>query len=145
MKKLLAIFRISDRQAAELDRALRRTPAVPPVDAALHQSIMRAVRAGANAAETTPKEAPGKLWLAMAVSATAAICLWLVTRPGSGSLPATPSESAQTLAVAQGVLDMGAEVSRSVPAVVVSPLSNELASVDHDIRNATQFVLATLP
>jgi hypothetical protein len=170
MKKLLAKFRISNaldkeiapdsqrekidpssgarnfaQRAAVLDRALRVPPSISPADATLHNSIMRAVRASANAQKIVPTRASNKIWLAMTSAAFAAICVWLLVRPSAPILPSRADESSQTLAAAQNVLDMSAEVSRSMPAAVVGPLSNELASVDHDIRNTTQFVLATLP
>ncbi|HEX3719857.1 MAG TPA: hypothetical protein VH595_18050 [Verrucomicrobiae bacterium] len=170
MKKLLAKFRISNaldkesapdsqrekieapseardfaQRAVALDRALRVPPSVSPTDATLHNSIMRAVRASAKPSETVPTGASNKIWLAMTSGAFAAVCVWLLVRPSAPILPSRADESSQTLAAAQNVLDMSAEVSRSMPAAVVGPLSNELASVDHDIRNTTQFVLATLP
>jgi hypothetical protein len=168
MKNLLAKFRISNaldkekapdssrknvegspelqdfaRKAAALDRALRTPPAVPPADPVLHHSIMRAVRA--TAAQNSPKVVSIKIWLAPAAAALAAVCIWLAARPTPRILPAAPPGGAQTLAAAQSAWDMGREVSRSVPDAVVGPLSNELACVDHDIRNTTKFILATLP
>jgi hypothetical protein len=126
------------QRAAALDRALRRPPAVP-ADAALHHSIMRAVRAGA--AESAPSRVPVRMGLATALAALALIGIWLAARPPA---PAALS-GAQTLAAAQIVLEMGGEISRSVPASMVAPLSKELACVDHDIRDTTQFILAVLP
>lgn len=82
--------------------------------------------------------------LATALAALAAIGIWLAARPSARNFPAAPSD-AQTLAAAQIVLDMGGEISRSVPAAVVAPLSNEWACVDHDVRDTTRFILAALP
>ena len=130
------------RRAAELDRALRRPPAVPATDATLHPFIMRAVRA--SAAEPAPRRMPMRIGLATAFAALAVMGIWLAARPPAPSFPSTPSR-AQTLAAAQFVRDMSGEISRSVPGAVVAPLSNELACVDHDIRETTKFILATLP
>jgi hypothetical protein len=166
MKTLLAKFRISNaldkespersrsdhsaasgglnefaQRTAAVDRALRRPPATPSVDARLHQSIMRAVRANANAHAKDVAPSP-KIWLITGVTAIAALCILVIVRHGT---PAPQSDGSQTFAAAQDVFDMGAQVSRSMPAAVVAPLSNELASVDHDIRNTTQFLLASLP
>jgi hypothetical protein len=147
MKTLLAKFRISNadlnKRLAAVDDALRCPPAKPPFDAGLHQSIMRAVRANANVKDVAPSP---KLWFVMGATAIAALCILLIVRssPPAATL-SSPSYDPRTLAEAQGVFDMGAQVSRSMPAAVVAPLSNELASVDHDIRNTTQFLLASLP
>jgi hypothetical protein len=130
------------QRTAALDRALRLPPAVVAADASLHHSIMRAIRA--NAAESAPGRVPIRIGLASALAALAVIGIWLAARPPTQSLPVAPSD-AQRLAAAQMVLDMGREVSRSVPAAVVAPLSNEWACVDHDIRDTTRFILAALP
>jgi hypothetical protein len=130
------------QRAAGLDRALRHPPAVPASDATLHQSIMRAVRAGT--AAPAPTRVPVRIGLAAAFAALAAMGIWLAARPAGSALP-TAKSGEQTLAAAQRVLDMGGEISRSMPGAVVAPLSDELACVDHDIRDTTKFVLAVLP
>jgi hypothetical protein len=143
-KKISACPELRDfaQRTAALDRALRHPPAVAVSDATLHNSIMRALRA--SAAESTPARAPVRIGLATALAALAAMGIWLAARPPAPRLPAAPS-GAQTLAAAQMVLDMGGEISRSVPGAVVAPLSNEWACVDHDISDTTRFILATLP
>ncbi len=130
------------QRAAALDRALRHPPAAPAADAGLHHSIMRAVRA--SAPEAAPRRVPIRIGFAAAFAAVAAVGIWLAARPPAPGFPPTPSE-AQTLAAAQIVLNMGGEISRSVPPAVVAPLSNEWACVDHDIRDTTRFILAALP
>jgi hypothetical protein len=128
-----------------VDRALRHRPVVPATDTTLHHSIMRAVRA--NAAESAPGRVSLRIGLAAGLAglaAVAAIGIWLAARPPAPNLAAAAS-NAQTLAAAQIVVDMGREVSRSVPAALVAPLSNEWACVDHDVRDTTRFILATLP
>jgi hypothetical protein len=147
------------RRAAALDRGLRRPPAVPPADATLHASIMEAVRASAAEAGSSgvavrfgdrgisplPNgETSTRIGLATAFAAFAVIAIWLAVRPPRQVFPATASNT-QTMDAAQLVLDMSGEISRTVPGSVVAPLSNELACVDHDIRDTTQFVLAVLP
>ncbi|HUD49040.1 MAG TPA: hypothetical protein VMR33_19575 [Candidatus Baltobacteraceae bacterium] len=130
-------------RTAAVHRALRRRPDVAAADGTLHDSIMRVVRA--SAAESAPRRAPARLGFAMgAAAAVAAIGIWLAERPAAPSAPAAVSH-AQTFAAAQAVLDMGGELSRTVPSAVVAPLSNEWACVDHDIRDTTRFVLAVLP
>jgi len=130
------------QRTVALDRGLRHPPAVPPADAALHESIMEAVRT--STAQSSSSRAPTRIGLATAFAAFAVIAIWLAVRPPAQVAPPTAS-NAQTMAAAQLVLDMGGEISRTVPGSVVAPLSNELACVDHDIRDTTQFVLAVLP
>jgi hypothetical protein len=130
------------QRTAALDRALRRPPAVPPADATLHHSIMRAVRA--SVPEPAPSRVPMRIGLATAFASLAVVALWLAARPPAPGLRAAPSE-AQTMAAAKIVMDIGGEISRSVPGAVVAPLSNELDSVDHDISDTTKFILASLP
>ncbi len=147
------------QRAASLDRGLRRPPAVPAADATLHESIMGAVRARAAAAGSSGElmqfgarrssplpfaRVPIRIGLATAFAAFAVIAIWLAVRPPAQVLPPSAS-NAQTMAAAQLVLDVSGEISRTVPGSVVAPLSNELACVDHDIRDTTQFLLAVLP
>jgi hypothetical protein len=131
------------RQMANLDRALRVQPPTLNAPDTLHQSIMRAVRA--NSQEKAAPRATGIIWISSAATAATAICIWLVAHPTPQSPPPTASQSEQTMAAAQRAWDMSKEVSRAMPAAVVGPLSNELASVDQDVRDTTKFILATLP
>ena len=130
------------QRAEALDRALRQRPEALPSDASLHQSIMRAVRS--NAAEPAPEPMRFGFGLATLTAglAVAAVAVWLAVRPAT---PGTLAKSrAESLAAAQVVIDMGGQLPQSVPSVV-SPLTNELACVDHDIQDTTKFVLAMLP
>jgi hypothetical protein len=145
------------QRADALDRALRKRPSVAPSDASLHQSIMRAVRS----TEQTQEAAANIVWrrgtdalpwtgrmrfgfgaTLTAGLAVAAIAIWLAVRPATPGTQAKSRE--QSLEVAQVVIDMGGQLPQSVPSVV-SPLTNELACVDHDIQDTTKFVLAMLP
>jgi len=128
--------------AAALEGALRKSPAVPAADETLHRSIMRAVRA--TAMEPPPRRVPMGLGLATALGALAALAICLAVRPPWASVRAASSE-AQKNAMAQVVQEIDGALSQPVPVRVVAPLSNEWASVDHDIRNTTRFILASLP
>jgi hypothetical protein len=130
------------QRAAAVDRALRNPPVVPSPDETLHRSIMRAVRV--HAAEPAPSRLPMKWGLAAAFGAVAVGCVWLAVRSPAPRWSAEPSEAQKKEAV-QVVMEIGGELSRPVPVAVVAPLSNEWASVDHDIRNTTRFILAALP
>jgi hypothetical protein len=133
------------RQMANLDRALRDQPMPPSAPDTLHQSIMRAVRASSH--ETHASRRTSMIWISStsAAAAAIAICIWIIARPAPQSPPQIASQGEQTLAAAQRAWDVSKEVSRTMPAAVVGPLSNELASVDQDVRNTTKFILATLP
>jgi hypothetical protein len=125
-----------------LDHALRRAPGAAPGDSSLHDSIMRAVRAAA--AEKAPRRGARFLWLApaSAFAVVAAIGLWLGwPRPVKPlQAPGTPA-----LAAVSAAFEMSGEMSQTMPAEVIAPLSNEWAQVDSDVRGATQFVLSRLP
>ncbi len=172
MKKLLAKFRLSNaldekpgepipdslgekinaspelrdfaQRTSVLDRALRRPPAAPVADPALHHSIMRAVRDSISAEEPAPRRMPMGIGVATAFAFVAVIGLWLAARPPAHRLATGQSEE-QNLAVARNLMEIGGEISRSVPPAMVAPLSNEWACVDHDVRDTTQFILASLP
>jgi len=131
------------RQMGNLDRALRDQPPLPSAPDTLHQSIMRAVRDSGR--ETHAPRRTSIIWISSAAAAAAAICIWIIARPTPQSPPPIASQGEQTLAAAQRAWDMSKEVSRTMPAAVVGPLSNELASVDQDVRDTTKFILATLP
>jgi hypothetical protein len=61
-----------------------------------------------------------------------------VAKPVAGA-----GESA--LAVVSAAFEIGGQMSRTMPAEMIAPLSNEWAQVDCDVRGATRFVLASLP
>ncbi len=125
-----------------LDRALRSAPGVVPADASLHSSIMRSVRAAA--AERAPGRASRAFWLApaSALAALVAAGFWL-----AAPRPEKPAEAAgaPSLAAVSAAFELSGEMSRTMPADMIAPLSNEWARVDSDVRGATRFVLASLP
>ena len=123
-----------------MDRALRAKPSLPKPDPALHDSIMRAVRA----AQTEPAYAERlehRGWMiAAGVTACAALALAFVVWRN----PPTPAPLlAQTeLSQAPGAaLDLSAQM----PAMIMAPLSNELSRVDSDIHRTTEVLLASFP
>jgi hypothetical protein len=42
-------------------------------------------------------------------------------------------------------LEMGEKMSDTMPSLVMAPLSEEWARVDHDLQNTTQVLLASFP
>jgi hypothetical protein len=127
------------RGLEDVDRALRHPPSAPPPDPALHDSIMRAVRAAARAEQ--PQRKPIFAWVVSAGVALslAALAAGLLLRPA-----ATPKSvmAPNDLAEAPGAaLDLG----ERMPGMFMAPLSNELVRVDHDLHNTTQVLLASFP
>jgi hypothetical protein len=92
--------------------------------------------------------APPWRWAPAAAAVAAALVLTLVL--GGGWLtrrqPAPPPPTAaQALSAPAAALDWSAEMSRTVPAAVVAPLSDELERVNRDLENTADFLLASLP
>jgi len=123
------------RRSETLGRALRRPPSDEP---SMHDSIMRAVRIAARPAP--PRRGFGLAWLAMpaSVAALAAVCFWWgfhrQAPPGGPSLTG-----------AAMVLEMSEKMPNTMPSLVMSPLSDEWARVDHDLQNTKQVLLASFP
>jgi hypothetical protein len=119
-----------------LGRALRLAP--PPVEPALRDSIMRAVRAAARAEPS--RRAPVSVWRAAtaAVAAVAVVCLWTAHHH-----PAPPGR--QSLDGAVAVLEIGEQIPGAMPSLVMSPLSNEWDRMDRNLRDTTQVLLASFP
>jgi hypothetical protein len=161
MKSWLAKFRISTAMDSgkplpeslrqkiaadpELERFTRRTEAlgralrsVPPAQPALHDSIMRSVRNAARREE--PRRALVSSWLTAAatVAALTIACGWAIYHR-----PATAGR--QSLDGAVMVLEMSEQMPNTMPKMVMAPLSDEWARVDHDVQNTTQVLLASFP
>jgi hypothetical protein len=123
------------RRTEALGRALRRPAAANP---ALHDSIMRAVRAAAR--QEQPLRAPWAAWWAVpaSIAALVVICFWFgfhrQAPPGGPSLDG-----------AVMVLEMSEKMPNAMPSFMMAPLSDEWARVDHDLQNTTQVLLASFP
>jgi len=137
MKSWLAKF---TRSQEDVERALRRPAPAPKAALELHASIMRAVRAARH--EEQPRRKPFSMWLMVSGVGVslAAVCAGLLLWPHATTPPTVMASS--ELAQAPGTaLDLGAQV----PGLLMAPLSNELARVDHDIHHTTQVLLASFP
>jgi cytochrome c-type biogenesis protein CcmH/NrfG len=123
------------KRTQSLRQTLRNAPlSAPP----LHDSIMRAVRNSAR--QEQPRRAPVLSWWAAsgAVAALAVACLYMTyVRP---KLSRTQALDGPVM-----VLEMSEHMQTSVPSLVMSPLSNEWALVDHDLQDTKQVLLASLP
>ncbi len=123
------------RRTERLGRSLRRPPLA---DASLHDSIMRAVRAAAHPRQ--PRRSPGLVWLASSVCAGSlvVVSVWMGFRP-----PAHPP--GKSLDGAVMVLEMGERMPNTMPSMVMAPLSDEWARVDHQLQNTREVLLTSLP
>jgi hypothetical protein len=129
----------------ELELFTKRTQALgqtlrslPPSAPPLHDSIMRAVRDAARSEQ--PRRAPVWSWLAAssAVAALAVVCLDLTfLRP---KLPVGQAMDGPVM-----VLEMSENMHATMPTLVMAPLSDEWARVDHDLQSTKQVLLASLP
>lgn len=160
MKSWLTKFRISDaldsgrplpesmrRQiAADPDLShfahqselLAQTKPETPADSDLHHSIMRAVSASSRRPERS-RPTPALSWLTASATLAAIVVVTLcVDRPAP--TPVYPS-----MGDPLAVLQMSEEASAKVPAVVMAPLSHELALVNHDVQDTTQILLSSFP
>jgi hypothetical protein len=123
------------RQTEALGRALRKVPAPAPSQ---HDAIMRAVRASARNEKVARSFSPSWLAVSTAVAALAVMFVWIGMHR-----PTTPGR--QSLEGAAMVLEMSEHMPDTMPTMVMAPLSNEWARVDHDVRNTTQVLLASFP
>jgi hypothetical protein len=119
-----------------LHRALKSGPKAPELPAFLHESIMRAVTGAAG-----PRIPPSP-WLALRWLPVPALAV-LLAAGFWWSLRRAPAP--QPLAPASAVLEAGQDMTRTVPAAVMAPLSDEWQRVNRDVRHTTQFLWASLP
>jgi hypothetical protein len=130
-----------EQEMAELDRALKQTVLRPETPPSLHGSIMHAVRAAKRPAPAR-RELAVMRWLPVpALAALVLLAIWWVAY---GPVK-PPTQDTHSLAAATTALDLGGEMARAVPSVVITPLSNELDRLNRDLNNTAQFLLASLP
>jgi len=130
-------------QQREVDRVLRADrPAMAAADAGLHDSIMRSVRAARRLQEPRRELALG-WWLSGALAAAVAAAVLWHPRPVVSREPQKMAVVTETeMAAAPGAaLELGAQA----PALIMAPLSNELARVDKDVQSATAVLLESFP
>ena len=133
-------LRTIEPELISLDRALRESVPQSPAPEALHQSIMRAVRASKRP-PVSCRVAPSRWWLWAPGLAVVLVGAWLVSpwamRPPASSAPAMES--------AVGVFVAGQQIAAAAPQAVVAPLSDELDRLKSDLQNTAQFLLASVP
>ena len=120
-----------------LDRRFKNARPEKPVPAALHASVMRAVR---DAAESQERErAPSIMrWLpAPALAMLVVIGLWrLMSRP-----PYEPP----SLPDAAAALEQSHQIAQKAPDAMLAPLTQEMNNLNRDFQNAVEFLAASVP
>jgi hypothetical protein len=126
--------RFAQRAEAHGQTLRNLAPSGPPI----HDAIMRAVRAAARQ-EAPTRESALRWWVAS--GALAAVTLvsvyWTYFRPK------IPVQQAMDGPVR--ILEVSANIQAEMPALVMAPLSNEWAHVDHDLQSTTKVLMASLP
>ena len=131
--------------AAALHQALKNSQPEPAVSASLHTSIMRAVRT----AEPTPVFSWQIFWPRL-IPVSALVVLVFIgvfavnnfsRHPDAGSKHVESS----SLAAASSALDLGGKLVREMPDAALSPLSDEMQRLNHNLASAQKFLLASLP
>lgn len=133
-----------------LDERLKKSRPSDAAPADLHSSVMRAVRevARERTVEEPRKHSPRlqPAWLtapALALLVAAAVW-WLVQsqpqQPGVAFAPAQPS-----LAGATELLSVHDSAMQKASAAALSPMAAEVEFLKQDVKNATEFLLASLP
>ena len=134
-------LRAFEQEMRALDHALRQTAPKPEAPASLHYSIMQAVRTADRPAAAT-REPSILRWAplpVLGVTVLLAAC-WFLYIPGRQS-----AHPPQSLAAATAALELGGQITRTVPSAVVAPLSDELERLNRDLDSTAQFLLASLP
>jgi len=130
-----------------VDAALKGEKVAPETPAALHESIMRAVRRAHREEEREFNR--GGIWerLIPATVLGLFLALILLDRPLSATRPqATVSPSAAPAAgMVASALDRGNALVSVVPNAAISPLTDEMARLKQDFTNAQSFLLASMP
>jgi hypothetical protein len=137
-------LRSFERETLALDCGLKGGPPLAAVIPSLHDSIMEAVR--------TERKLPSKekthrfqwvRWLpAPALAAVIAGGILWNTRP-QGQPPS--AATAELSGAISATFDLSDEMARSMPSVIIAPLTKELQLMNQDLESTAEFLLASLP
>jgi len=96
----------------------------------------------ANRPAAAPRQPSVLRWVPVPVFAVmlVLVAVWVLQSPVR-----TPVQNAQPLAAAASALQLGDQMVRTMPTVVVAPLSDELERLNRDLDKTAQFLLASLP
>lgn len=131
--------------ALSLDRVLGQSPAHPKAPDALHDTIMRAVRATERQPASRPTLAAPLRFAAAGAAAIGIVLLLAGLWPATPPSPPVGRPAVQALAAAASAADLGQLVAQTVPASVVSPLADEFEHLSQDLDRTENFLLASLP
>lgn len=126
-----------EETARLLDRRLKSAQPAQTVPDGLHDSVMRAVR-GASRDQERQSARTVLRWLpapALALLIVGGVW-WMLNRSEPES---------QSLATAGAALERSHQLTQQAPAAVLAPLSQEMESLNRDIRNAVEFLVASVP
>ena len=131
-----------EQRLKALDQALQAgAPVCPEMPRSLHYSIMNAIRA--TEASITPRPAGmGLVWVAAPALALLVVLstVWLASHQESPPVPASESVNA-----ALSSLQRGGDIARTMPSIVLAPMARELDSVNQDVEQTANFLMASLP
>jgi len=126
-----------ERSMRALDRRLKAARPAVEIPAGLHGSVMRSLRKTAR----SPEKWPWRLvlrWLTVpGLALLIAAAYWLSS---TGSAP--PSTALDGVVV---TLDEGHELTQRAPGALLSPLSEEMDSLNRDLRSAVEHLVASVP
>lgn len=126
------------QKLSPLEASLKSSITRPEPPTAHAESIMRAVRATGSPAPHAAARASWR-WAPLPVLALTLLVaiVWVVSR--------SPRTAAPDLRAAGSMLEAGPALAQYLPESVLMPLSEEWASLDHDLDDTAEFLLATLP
>ncbi len=133
-------------ESHRLSRELSRSVPLTEVPATLHAEIMHAVRSAAQTGTAQNHFLGLPVRLAFTAGAVVVLLLgllsfvWLPPRPAAIS-----ASDHKVLAAADRALSLGTGLSRTAPAALVSPVSQELQFLSDDLNSAAQLVAASIP
>lgn len=147
-----------EASARRLDHRLRQPPRSQPEQPppTLHPAIMRAV-SRVEKAESRPGPAPswrispflrGASAVVLALVLGAAFWLWQdrhLHRPGQESSPLLAQNDPALPARLPALWTLLDEISTNGPALLAGPWSRQVGALSNDMREAAQFILASLP
>jgi hypothetical protein len=129
--------------SSTLGHALKSQLPEPATPAPLHTAIMRAVRAARIESETVNQP----IWPHWIPASSMALLLlgFFLTLRFSTNPAKTQTADLHPLDDASVALELGGNLVREAPSVAISPLSDEMQKLDHNLSDTGQFLLATLP
>lgn len=131
--------------SSTLDHTLKSQLARPEACPRLHDSIMRAVRSS-GPAQGAEKQPAWSRWVpASSFGMLVLLCCLLAIQFFPTLSTQHQPENSETLAAAGSAIDLGGRFVREAPAVAMAPLSDEMQKLDHNLTDAGNFLLASLP